>query len=75
MERELWQVPGTLISPGAVRCHVPPHEVGTVNLCVATEDGVPLCQSQPFTYRLPSDAPQVADAMCEQLATLLFCSY
>jgi hypothetical protein len=64
------QVPGTVICQGAVRCHVPPHEVGTVKLCVATEDGVPLCRPQPFTYRLPTEAPRVADAMYALLLLL-----
>lgn len=59
----VWQVPGTVICQGAIRCHVPPHEAGTVKFYVTTEDGVHLCKPQPFTYRLTPDAPRVADAM------------
>ncbi|CAL8460857.1 g388 [Coccomyxa elongata] len=53
------QVPAVRLQVGVYRCHAPPHEAGTVGLCITYGDGRPRSNVQPFTYRA---TPQTARA-------------
>ena len=53
------QAPATQLAIGVYRCYVPPHEAGTVGMCVSYGDGRPRSNVARFTYRI---TPQTARA-------------
>ncbi|KAK9820359.1 hypothetical protein WJX72_009412 [[Myrmecia] bisecta] len=46
------EVPAKILGPGVLRCHVPPHEPGSIKVVVTRGDGKPCSKSFAFEYRL-----------------------
>ncbi len=64
------QVPAARLQAGVYRCHAPPHEAGTVGLCVTYGDGRPRSNVQPFTYRGTPLTARAQDDLCVALVVL-----
>jgi hypothetical protein len=58
------QVPAARLQAGVYRCHAPPHEAGTVGLCITYGDGRPRSNVQPFTYRATPLTARAQDDLC-----------
>lgn len=61
------QVPATQLASGVYRCYVPPHEAGTVGMCVSYGDGRPRSNAARFTYRVTPQTARAQDDLCAPL--------